>query len=71
MLRLLLIALFFVLNAGCSSQDIRQGIYAGFYEAGRIEDRRHNSPSERANRPDVGYEQYSNERKEIIENDTH
>jgi hypothetical protein len=68
--RSVFIALFFALLAGCSGRDIRQGVYGGIYEGVRIQHMGHNPPCERVSRPDVGYEQYSKERKDLIENDT-
>jgi hypothetical protein len=63
------VAVFFMLLAGCAGKDIRQGFYQGIYEGVRVENIGHNTPLERANRPDMGYDQYSRERKEHIEED--
>ncbi len=68
-MRTIIIAVFSMLLAGCAGHDIRQGVCQGIYEGVRVENRGHNTPLERANRPDLGYEQYSAERKAYIEED--
>jgi hypothetical protein len=59
-----------LLLAGCAAQDIREGVFGGLYDGVRIQDMSHNTPSERANMPEMGYEQYSLERKKLIDDDT-
>ncbi len=67
--RSVFIAVFPVLLAGCAGQDISQGIFQGIYQGAQVENMGHNTPLERANKPDLGYEQYSAERKAHIEED--
>ncbi len=52
---------FLTFLAGCSGEQVRQGLYHGLYEGNRMQERREMSPSERLNRPDMDYQQYSNE----------
>ncbi len=59
-----------ILVAGCSGEQVRQGLYHGLYEGNRMQERREMSPSERLSRPDMDYSQYSNElrqRKDSLE----
>ncbi len=70
-IRSMFIAVFPMLFAGCAGQDISQGICQGIYGGAQIQNMGHNTPLERANRPDLGYEQYSAERKAHIEEDKH
>ncbi len=69
--RSILIAVFPMLLAGCAGQDIGKGVCQGIYEGFRVENMGHNTPLERANRPDMGYEQYSAERKAHVDEDKH
>ncbi len=48
------------LISGCSSEQIRQGLYQGLYEGNRMQERREMSPQEQLNKPDLDYSQYSN-----------
>ena len=65
-----IVAIVFILSAGCTMQNVREGIYTGMYEGSRIENQRGTTPAERAGKPDPDYNQYSKERKQRIENDT-
>jgi hypothetical protein len=62
-IRSMVIAGYFILLAGCSGKDLREGIYQGVYEGARIENQNELSPRERASKPDMDYQQYTNERK--------
>jgi hypothetical protein len=57
----------FILLAGCAGKDIREGIYQGMYEGARIENRKELSPGDRAAKPEMDYNQYTNERKGRVE----
>jgi len=57
----------FILLAGCTGKDIREGVYQGMYEGARIENQKELSPGDRAGKPEMDYNQYKNERKERIE----
>lgn len=65
----LLFAITPMLLAGCSGQEIREGIYGGMYEANRIEQTHRSTPAERVNRPDMDYKEYSRERKIRLEDE--
>ncbi len=69
--RSIFIAVFAMLLAGCAGHDLRQGVYQGIYGGAQTQNMGHNTPLERANRPDLGYEQYSAERKAHLEEDRH
>ncbi len=57
----LIIAAVFALFAGCTGEQVRQGLYQGLYEGNRMQERREMSPQEQMSRPDRDYQQYSNE----------
>ena len=73
--KIIIFAVLFLFMAGCDWQHVRKGVCEGMYEVhvedGRNEDWTHNTPRERANRPDMSYDQYMQERKERIGNDSH
>ncbi len=69
-MKLVTVAALFMLAAACDGSSIRQGVCQGVYEGFRTEDQLHNTPRERADKPDLNYEQYSRERKARIEQDT-
>ncbi len=54
----------FALITGCSGEQVRQGLYHGLYEGNRMQERREMSPQEQMNKPDLDYQQYSNELKQ-------
>jgi hypothetical protein len=60
-----------MLIAGCAGQTVSQGIYQGIYEGSRIETRRKTAPGEYGNKPDMDYQQYSNNRIDRIDKDIH
>ncbi len=51
----LIVASLFILVAGCSGEQVRQGLYHGLYEGNRMQERREMSPQERVNKPDMDY----------------
>lgn len=53
----------FILLTGCAGKDIRESVYQGMYEGARIENRKELSPGDRAAKPEMDYNQYTNERK--------
>ena len=53
----------FIALTGCAGKDIREGLYQGMYEGARIENRKELSPGDRAAKPEMDYNQYTNERK--------
>lgn len=55
------------LLAGCAGKDIREGIYQGMYDGARIENQKELSPGDRAAKPDLDYNQYTNERKSRVD----
>ena len=65
-----IVAIVIILSAGCTMQNVREGICTGVYQGARIENQRETTPAERAGKPDPDYNQYSNERKQRLENDT-
>jgi hypothetical protein len=56
-----------ILFAGCTGKDIREGFYQGMYEGARIENRKELAPGDRAAKPEMDYNQYTNERKGRVE----
>ncbi len=60
----LIVASLFILVAGCSGEQVRQGLYHGLYEGNRMQERREMSPQERVNKPDMDYSQYTNKLKQ-------
>lgn len=60
----LIAASLFILVAGCSGEQVRQGLYHGLYEGNRMQERREMSPQERVNKPDMDYSQYTNKLKQ-------
>lgn len=69
--KLTLIAIFPFFFAGCAGQDIGEGIYGGIYDGVRAREMSQNTPIERAARPDMAYDQYSAERKKLLEKDSY
>ncbi len=69
-MKLTIAAALFMLAAACDGQSIRQGVCEGMYEGFRTDARLHNTPRDRADKPDLNYEQYSRERKAHIGQDT-
>jgi len=65
----LMFAITSMLLAGCSGQEIREGIYGGMYDVNHIEQTHHSTPAERVNRPDMDYNEYSRERKTRLEDE--
>lgn len=65
-----IVAVVLILSAGCTMQNVRDGICTGVYQGARIENQRDTTPAERAGKPDPDYNQYTNERKQRIENNT-
>ena len=61
--------LFPMLFAGCSGQKIRENMYQGIYEGSCIENQRGSTPADNMGKPDMSYDQYSQQRKEIIKRD--
>ena len=59
----------FILLTGCAGKDIREGLYHGMYEGARIENRKELSPGDRAAKPEMDYNQYTNERKGRVDED--
>lgn len=65
--RLMAIAGYFMILTGCAGKDIREGIYQGMYEGARIENQKELSPGDRAAKPELDYNQYKNQRKELVD----
>ena len=63
-IRLMVVAGCFIMTlTGCAGKDIRESVYQGMYEGARIENRKELSPGDRAAKPEMDYNQYTNERK--------
>ena len=67
LIRSMLIAGSFILIAGCTGKELREGVCQGMYDGTRIENRKELSPRERAANPDMDYQQYTIERKERVD----
>ncbi len=67
LIRPLIVAGCFIILTGCAGKDIREGIYQGMYDGARIENQKELSPGDRVNKPDLDYNQYTNRRKERVE----
>lgn len=59
----LIIAESLIIFTGCAAKQIREGFYQGMFEGARIENRKELSPGDRAAKPEMDYQQYTNERK--------
>jgi hypothetical protein len=66
---MLIIAAIFTFVAGCSGEQVRDGIYRGMYEGSRIENRGKMTPAERATKFDPEYDRYSGDRQKQMESD--
>jgi len=68
-MRLPVIMMILAFTTGCSGQKIREGFYQGVYEGSRIESTRGTTPAENAVKPDMNYDQYTRQRKDILKRD--
>lgn len=61
--------MFSILFAGCSGQELRENMYHGMYDGLRTESKRGTTPAENATKPDMDYDQYQQQRKELLKRD--
>jgi len=55
--------------AGCSGSQVRENMYHGMYDGLRTESMRGTSPADNATKPDMSYDQYTQQRKELFKKD--
>jgi len=72
-IRTIMLVTFLMLVAACSGQKIQEGVYRGLYginiDGSHVDSMRRNSPAENATKPDMSYDQYMQQRKELLKRD--
>jgi hypothetical protein len=65
-MRAMAFVLISVFVAGCSSSQVRENMYHGIYDGLRTESVRGTTPADNAIKPDMSYDQYRQQRKELL-----
>jgi hypothetical protein len=68
-MRAMILVMFMMLIAGCSGPQIREDMYHGMYDRFRTESMRGTTPAENTTKPDMSYDQYTQQRKELLKKD--
>jgi hypothetical protein len=72
-MRAMMLVTFLMFVAACSGQKIQEGVYRGMYgfsiDGSHVDSSRRNSPAENATKPDMSYDQYMQQRKELLNRD--